>query len=224
LVALREHQGKNPILLRLQAGQEFMEVTRPALEFRLQIAKTVLLDATVYIDERKLSESRFERISIAKLPASCSDFCDAAIRDFTALRNSATACERALAFGEEKLLRIQIALRKTIGAVVLGIEGIDFTFEPPNTYLLDALLVARPKVRRGSTSPTKRQLGLTTLYVPLPVFCGVFECWLVSACCRRLPLTGIPPNCCIQFRSVTDGCQRTSLNILSKKPVLSPYM
>ena len=64
---------------------------------------------------------------MAKLPASCSDFWDAAIFDFTAFRNSSTASESAAPPCEEKLLGIEMALREPIGAVVLGVEVVDFT-------------------------------------------------------------------------------------------------
>jgi hypothetical protein len=55
LVALGENEGKYTVLFGLEAGQEFVEVTRPALQFGLQISQSVLLDPAVDINETELA-------------------------------------------------------------------------------------------------------------------------------------------------------------------------
>ena len=80
---------------------------------------------------------------MAKLPASCSDFWDAAIFDLHGLPeflNRVRKC--ALLFGEEKLLGIEMPLREAIWPIVLGVEVVDFAFQPPDQNLLDAFLLA----------------------------------------------------------------------------------
>src|ERR1017187_7583738 len=47
----------------------------------------------------------------------------------------------ALFFGEEKLLGIEMTLGEAIWPVVLGVEVVDFTLQPANHHLLDALLL-----------------------------------------------------------------------------------
>src|ERR1019366_8497820 len=47
----------------------------------------------------------------------------------------------ALFFGEEKLLGIEMPFGKAIWPIVLGVELVDFTIQPADHYLLDALLL-----------------------------------------------------------------------------------
>ena len=86
-------------------------------------------------------KKRFDRISMAKLPANCSD----PLRSRNDRLHGLSEILQRRVRGHAPLWSERVALNREIAAgndrsIVLGIEFIDFAFQPANQYLLDAFL------------------------------------------------------------------------------------